>query len=86
MTVQTIIRLDEKTKNKLTQLAKAEGKNKSQVIRELIQNYIEERDMESYIDDLWNRAEKKLRKKGVTQKDIEKAIKEVRAEEIESSN
>ncbi len=86
MTVQTIIRLDEKTKKKLTKLAKAEGKNNSQVIRELIQNYIEERDMESYIDDLWNRMRQNFKEKKITQKDIERAIREVRAKKNESSN
>jgi len=79
MTTQMIIRLNSETKAKLTKLARAEGKSNSQVIRELIQNYIQERDMRGYIDDLWSRAGKKLKSRGVKIADIERAIREARA-------
>lgn len=79
MSTQVIIRLDTETKNKLTKLAKSEGKNSSQVIRELIQNYIQEHDMAGYIDDLWSRTGKKLKSRGVKIGDIERVIGEVRA-------
>ena len=79
MSTQMIFRLDDKTKTKLTKLAKSEGKTNSQVLRELIEDYIQERDIESYIDDLWNRTGKKLKAKGAKVIDIQKAIKKVRA-------
>lgn len=41
MSTQVIIRLNDETKMKLKKLAHAEGKNESQVVRELIENYIE---------------------------------------------
>ena len=79
MTTQMIIRLDENLKLKISQLARQEGKSASLVIRELIQNYVQERDMGSYIDDLWNRIGKKIKSRGLGPKEVKKAIKEVRA-------
>jgi len=73
-----IIRLSPETKAKLSRLAKAEGKTVSLVIRELIQNYIQERDIEGYINDLWGRTGKKLKNKGVEIADIETAIRRTR--------
>jgi len=74
MTTQMIIRLDSDTKTKLTKLAQAEGKNTSQVVRELIEDYIQNRDMGSYIDDLWDRVGKKLKSRNVDREEIERAI------------
>jgi len=75
---QMIIRLDQKLKMKLAKIAKAEGKNSSLVIRELIENYVQERNIEAYIDDLWNRIGKKLKRKKITGREIAKAIRDVR--------
>lgn len=78
MTTQMIIRIDPETKEKLDKIARMEGKTTSQAVRELIETYIKERDIESYIDDLWNRVGKKLKKKGVKPETLEKAITDVR--------
>lgn len=78
MTVQMIIRIDPEIKKKLTRLARMEGKNTSQKIREIINDYINERDIGKYIDDLWNRIGEKFRSKGVKRADITKTIKEAR--------
>jgi hypothetical protein len=78
MTTQMIIRIDPDTKNRLSKLARVEGKTTSQMIRELIENYIREKDIGSYIDKLWDRIGGKLRAKGVNQRDINRAIKESR--------
>ena len=45
----------------------------------MVTDYLAENDLPSVIDDLWERIGTKLRKKGVTEKDIEKTIREVRA-------
>ena len=74
-----IVRLDSEIKTKLTKLARAEGKNTSQVLRELIENYIQDRDMGAYVDDLWKRVGKKLKARGIGSDDIERAIHDVRA-------
>ena len=76
---QMLIRLDSSTKNKLRKFAQSEGKNTSQVVRELIEKYIQNRDMNNYIDDLWEKIGKKLKANNVTQEDVEKAIKDVRS-------
>ena len=84
MSTQMIIRLDDDTKNKMVQFAKAEGKNTSQVVRELIAQYIQERDIGAYVDDLWQRTGNKLKDQGVNPQSIQTAIKQVRKNENES--
>ncbi len=80
MSTQMIIRLDDDTKNKIVKFAKAEGKNTSQVVRELIAQYIQERDIGAYVDDLWQRTGSKLKDKGVSPQSIDSTIKQVRKE------
>jgi hypothetical protein len=65
-------------KKRLNRLARVEGKTTSQVVRKLIEDYIKERDIGPYIDDLWDRIGGKLRGKGISQRDISGAIKESR--------
>jgi len=79
MTTQMIIRVEEEIKTKVNRLAKADGKNVSAVVRELLENYVKERDMSSYMEDLWNRIGSGLKEQGVKPGDIERAIREVRA-------
>jgi len=73
-----IIRMDPKLKERLGQLARSEGKSSSQMVRELVEEYVNEHDIGSYIDDLWDRVGRKLRAKGATPASVSKAIKEVR--------
>ena len=75
-TTQLIIRLDERVKVNFFKLAKADGKNSSLVIRELIESYIQESSMDKYIDDLWKRVGRKLNIKAIKQKEIVKKNKE----------
>jgi len=78
MTTQMIIRIDSDMKSRLNRLARVEGKTTSQMVRELIEEYIREKDISTYIDDLWGRIGGKLRSKGIKQTDIRRAIKESR--------
>jgi len=78
MGTQMIIRINPEVKDRLNKLARVEGKTTSQMVRELIEDYIKERDIGVYIDDLWNRIGRKLKAKGVKQRDIDRAIKEAR--------
>ncbi len=80
MVTQMIIRIDPDLKEKANRLAKKEGKNLSELVRELLENYTKERDMSAYIDNLWERIGEKLKGKNITPADIEKAIKQVRSE------
>jgi predicted DNA-binding protein len=75
MSTQMIIRIDNEVKNRLNKLARIEGKTTSEIVRGLIEEYIKEHDIGSYIDDLWDRTAKKLKSRGITPAVIEKAIK-----------
>jgi predicted DNA-binding protein len=78
MITQMIIRINSATKNRLVKLARVEGKTTSQMIRDLIEDYIKEKDIGRYIANLWDRIGGKLRAKGISQRDIHRAIKESR--------
>ena len=78
MTTQMIVRIDPEVKERFNKLARVEGKTSSQMVRELIEDYIKERDIGTYVDDLWNRIGKKLKSKGIRQRDINREIREAR--------
>jgi len=86
MTNQMVIRLEPELKRKVNELAKAEGKNISQVVRELMMQYVRDRDISGYIDDLWARIGTKLRNRAMTPEDIERIIGEVRRNESDPSS
>jgi len=73
-----IVRIDAEVKDRSNKLAEGEGKSANQMVRELIRNYIKERDIRAYVDDLWSRVGRKLKSRGVRQKDIGRAIKGAR--------
>lgn len=52
------------------------------MVRELIEDYIKEHDINSYIDNLWDRVGKKLLNKGVTLVGIDKAIENARSPKV----
>ena len=78
MATQMIVRINSELKNQVNTLAKAEGKNVSQVVRELLEDYVRDRDIGSYIDDLWERIGGNLKSRGHTPKDIPRIVREVR--------
>ncbi len=79
MTTQMIIRVEPSFKKKVSLLAKAEGKNLSELVRELLVNYTKERDMSAYIDNLWDRIGKNLTQNNISKIDIQKAIEQARS-------
>ena len=79
MTTQMIVRIDPDLKNRVNAFAKAEGRSVSEVVRELLEEYVKNRDIGSYIDDLWGRIGGKLESRGVGYKEVRKAIREVRS-------
>ena len=80
MTTQMIVRIDPTLKKKVSDFAKAEGKNVSEIVRELLESYVKNRDIGSYIDDLWSRIGTKIKKQGLGPDDIDSIIQKVRAE------
>ena len=78
MTTQMMVRIDSDLKAKVNSFAKIEGKSVSEVVRELLEAYVKDRDIESYVDQLWARAGRKLTAKGFGAKDVKRVIREVR--------
>ncbi|MBN2501674.1 MAG: CopG family transcriptional regulator [Anaerolineales bacterium] len=78
MSTQMIIRIDDELKNKFDRLARQEGKSVSQVVRELVEQYVTSRDMSAHIDELWDRIGTSLISQGVSTEDIQQAIRDVR--------
>ncbi len=78
MSTQMIVRIDPELKTKVNNLAKNEGKSISEVVRELLEDYVKDRDIGLYIDDLWKRISNKLTSRGFGSKDIKRVIQEVR--------
>ncbi len=78
MAEQLSIRMDLELKRKLARLATREGKTATQVVRELIEEYVKKRDAASYIDSLWERVGQRLMSTGVGASDMANAAREVR--------
>jgi len=78
MTTQMIVRIDPDLKAKVNNFAKVEGKSVSEVVRELLEEYVKTRDIDSYIDSLWERIGGKLASSGAGPKDVKRVIRDVR--------
>ncbi len=78
METQMIIRVESSLKDKVSRLAKSEGKNLSELVRELLEKYTKERDMGAYIDNLWDNIGRNLSKNATSESDIENMIKQTR--------
>jgi len=79
MTTQMIVRVDPDLKTKVSRLAKSEGKCVSEIVRDLLEDYVRNRDIGSYVDDLWERIGTKLASRGTRPEEIQRVIREVRA-------
>ena len=78
MTTQMIVRIDPDLKAKVNNFAKGEGKSISEVVRELLEEYVKTRDIDSYIDNLWDRIGGKLASSGIGPRDVRRVIRDVR--------
>jgi predicted transcriptional regulator len=81
METQVVVRIPPDLEKRFARIAKSEGKTSSQVLRELMDRYVQERDATIDIDGLWNRMGKKLKSKGVTESEVGERIAEIRREE-----
>lgn len=77
---QLIVRIDEETRKKMARLARSEGKTSAEVLRNLIQGYIRDRDISGYIDDLWERSRKKLKARRIGPAAMKRLISRIRNE------
>jgi len=78
MTSQLVIRIDHELKQKVIRFAMAEGKNASQVVREMLEQYVTDRNIGGYIDQIWDRIGQRLKQKGVGPDRVQQAIADVR--------
>jgi predicted DNA-binding protein len=78
MSTQMIIRIDDTIKAKFAKFAKAEGKTTSHVVRELIHDYVQDRDMGGYVDALWSRIGANLTAQGAAAKSVARAVQAAR--------
>jgi predicted DNA-binding protein len=78
MSTQMIIRIEPELKDKVTRFARMEGKTTSEVVRELLEEYISSRDIAAYVDGLWERIGARLETQGITADRISETIQEVR--------
>jgi predicted DNA-binding protein len=79
MTTQILIRVDEDLKNTLHRLSRLEQKSLNEKIRELIEEYVREHNMETAMKNLWDEIGESLKKKGYKKSDVDKMIKKARA-------
>jgi len=75
---QLMIRIDPDLKKSLVRLSRAEGKTTSRMVRELIRDYVKERDITAYIDGLWDRIGNKLAARGVRASAVGDAVAKAR--------
>lgn len=82
MSDQMLIRIDADLKKRFGRLAKAEGKTTSLMVRELIGEYVTERDIGAYIDGLWDRIGAKLTARGARPAAVKRVITETRKKHV----
>jgi predicted DNA-binding protein len=78
MLSQVLIRVDKELKDKFQRLSRTEQKSITEKVRELMEDYVKEHDMEAAMRSLWDEIEQSLKKKGYKASDVGKMIKEVR--------
>jgi predicted DNA-binding protein len=78
MVSQILIRVDKELKEKFQRLSRAEQKSVNKKVRELMEEYVKDHDMEAAMRSLWDEVGQSLRKKGYKASDVNKMIKEVR--------
>lgn len=80
MNTQLIIRMDKEKKERFERMARKRGKTVSEVIREFVDDYIVRHDMTGYLGKLMDEIGEDFKRRGVTQEDVERTIREVREE------
>ena len=79
MVSQVLIRVDKELKDKFQRLSGREQKSVNQKVRELMEEYVREHDMEAAMRSLWDEIGLSLRQKGYKASDVSKMVKEVRS-------
>jgi predicted transcriptional regulator len=77
---QLTVRIDDDLKGHLQNLARQEGKSTSDIVRGLVQRYVQDRDRGAALRALWDQMERSAEEAGTGPEDVEKAIQAVRKE------
>ncbi|MBB4091441.1 ribbon-helix-helix protein, CopG family [Salinibacter ruber] len=75
---QLTVRIDGDLKDHLQNLARQEGKSTSDVVRSLVQRYVQDRDRGAALRALWEQMRQKAEEAEASPKDVEDAIESVR--------
>ncbi len=78
MESQVIVRIDSKIKKRFYGIARMEGKTASEKVREMINEYVSKGDISNAVDEIWDGITKKMKRKGISQADVDNAVREVR--------
>ena len=78
MVSQILIRVDKDLKDKFQRLSRTEQKSVNKKVRELMEEYVKDHDMEAAMRSLWDEIWQSLKKRGYRASDVNKMIKEVR--------
>lgn len=79
---QLTVRIDDDLKDHLQSLARREGKSTSDVVRGLVQRYVQNRDRGAALQSLWDQMKRNAEEAGTGPEDVEKAIRVVREESL----
>ena len=75
---QLTVRIDDDLKEHLQTLARQEGKSTSDIVRSLVQRYVQDRDRGASLRALWEQMRQRAEEAGASPKDVEGAIESVR--------
>lgn len=75
---QLTVRIDDELKDRLRHLARHEGKTTSDVVRDLVKRYVQDRDRSTFLQNLWRRMQENAEAADMSPDDIERAIARVR--------
>jgi Ribbon-helix-helix protein, copG family. len=75
---QLTVRIDDDLKGHLQNLARQEGKSTSDVVRGLVQRYIQDRDRSAALRALWEQMRENAEEAGSSPEGVEDAIESVR--------
>lgn len=78
---QLTVQIDDSTKDQLETLALREGRSTQDVVRDLVQQYVRDRDRSTALRHLWDRMQTKAEASGTPPEGIDQAIRTVREEE-----
>ncbi|HEY6171486.1 MAG TPA: ribbon-helix-helix protein, CopG family [Candidatus Kapabacteria bacterium] len=80
MNTSILIRVDKEKKERFERMARRRGKTTSEVVRELMDEYIQKYDMKGYLSEVMKEIGDGLRRDGYTVDDVDKVIKEYKKE------